>query len=274
MSDLNRQLAPIPPEAWQALEDEARDALKTTLSARRLVDFNGPLGWRASSVDLGRTRDVSSPVAGAEARLRKVQPLVEIRVPFVLARREIDAITRGAPDPDVEPLVNAARAAARAEDSAVFSGYPEAGIDGIGSASPHAPISLTHDYAKYPEAAAEAVRVLRNQGIGGPYAIALGPRCYTGLTRTTHSGGYPVIEHLKKVVDGPLVYAPAVDGSVLLSMRGGDFVLTVGRDFSIGYLNHDGETVTLYLEFSFTFRNNGPDAAVPLIYTTGKGKKD
>jgi uncharacterized linocin/CFP29 family protein len=39
---------------------------------------------------------------------------------------------------------------------------------------------------------------------------------------------------MRQLVDGPLVYAPAVNGSVALSMRGGDFKLSVGRDFSIG----------------------------------------
>ncbi len=131
------------------------------------------------------------------------------------------------------------------------------------------PISLSSDYTTYPEAAAQAMNVLRSQGIAGPYAIALGPRCYAGLTSTTHSGGYPVMEHLRQLVDGPLVYAPAVDGSVVLSLRGDDYQLVVGRDFSIGYLDHDAKVVQLYIESSFTFLNNAPEAAVPLVYGSG-----
>lgn len=267
MNDLYRELAPITAEAWGEIEEEARAALRATLAGRRLVDFKGPLGWHASSVDLGRTHEIGSPQEGAGARLRRVQPMVEIRIPFELDRKEVEALARGAKDPELDTVVAAARRAALVEDGAVFNGYADASIRGIGGSSPHQPVSLSTDYTLYPEAAAEAMKVLRNQGIDGPYALALGPRCYAGLTRTTHKGGYPVLEHMRQLMDGPLVFAPAVDGSVMLSMRGGDFELTVGRDFSIGYLDHDARAIQLYIESSFTFLNNGDDAAVALVYS-------
>ena len=270
MNDLYRDLAPITPEAWADIEEEARSALTTSLAGRRLVEFAGPLGWQSSSVDLGRTTDLKKRDDGALTRVRRVQPMVEMRIPFKLQRREVDALARGARDPDLAPIVTAARTAAMAEDGAIFNGYDEAGIVGILSGSENDSVSLSSDYTRYPEATAEAMRVLRTQGVAGPYAIALGPRCYAGLTGTTHSGGYPVLEHLRSLVDGPLVYAPAVDGSVVMSTRGGDYELSVGRDFSIGYLAHDADTVTLYIESSFTFLNNSPEAAVPLVYSTAR----
>jgi uncharacterized linocin/CFP29 family protein len=273
MSDLYRSLAPISAEAWTEIEDEARGALTATLAARRLVEFAGPLGWQTSSVDLGRTTDLGKRKDGGMGRLRRVQPMLELRFPFVLQRREVDALARGAKDPDLATVVAAARAAALAEDGAVFNGDAEAGIVGLMSGSENDPISLSTDYTHYPEAVAGAMRVLRNQGVSGPYALAVGPQCYAGLTSTTHAGGYPVFEHVKTLVDGPVVFAPAVDGSVLLSMRGGDFELTVGRDFSIGDLAHDAETVTLYVESSFTFLNNAPEAAVPLVYGSNRRKR-
>ena len=108
---------------------------------------------------------------------------------------------------------------------------------------------------------------MRNTGVNGPYAIALGPRCYTGLTKTT-KGGYPVIEHVRRLLDGPIVWAPGVNGAIVLTMRGGDFELAVGQDFSVGYLSHTPSSVRLYLQESFTFRVLAPEAAVPLAYTT------
>ena len=50
-----------------------------------------------------------------------------------------------------------------------------------------------------------------------------------------------------------MVWAPGLDGSLVLSMRGDDFQLTVGEDFSIGYLGHDHDKVRLYIEEPFTF---------------------
>jgi uncharacterized linocin/CFP29 family protein len=110
------------------------------------------------------------------------------------------------------------------------------------------------------------VATLQGEGIGGPYAIALGPRCYTGVIETTEHGGYPLLEHLRLILGGPALWAPAVDGAIVLSTRGGDFELVVGQDVSIGYLDHDAQNVRLYLEESFTFRVLSPEAAVALRY--------
>src|SRR5262245_13670904 len=105
MNDLRRELAPITSEAWEAIDDEAKKALKLILAARRIVDFTGPLGWSVSAVSLGRTGALSdSPNEGVEAGLREVQPLVEFRTPFELSRTELDSITRGAKDPDLNPV--------------------------------------------------------------------------------------------------------------------------------------------------------------------------
>jgi uncharacterized linocin/CFP29 family protein len=55
-----------------------------------------------------------------------------------------------------------------------------------------------------------------------------------------------------------------VQGGVVLSLRGGDFVLESGQDLSIGYSSHDADVVRLYIEESFSFRVLEPDAAVAL----------
>jgi uncharacterized linocin/CFP29 family protein len=264
MSHLLREIAPVSPAAWSLIDEEAKRALKLKLAARKLVDFCGPLGWEASSIALGRAERVAEPAKGVEARLRKLQPLVELRVPFELKREELDAAARGAKDPDLDPVRHAADAAALAEDRAVFHGFAAAGIRGIAEAA-GAALELTDDYEAYPGVVADAINRLHGAGVDGPYAIALGPRCYTGLTKTTKCG-FPVMEHVRRLLDGQIVWAPAVDGAVVLSMRGGDFELTVGQDFSIGYLEHSASTVKLYIEESFTFRALAPEAAVPLRY--------
>lgn len=267
MSDLQRRRAPIPDAVWNEIDEEAARVLRLHLAARKLVDFEGPKGWSFSALALGRAESLDrTPAEGVEARLRTVQPLVELRVPFALARNEIDAAARGAEDADWEPLIEATERLAAAEDTAVFHGYEPAGIRGLARHADHDPVSLSADYTEYPSAVTDALEKLREAGVGGPYAIALGPRCHAGLRRTTDAGGHPVLHHVRGLIDGPEVWAPALDGAVVLSMRGGDFRLVSGRDPSIGYLGHDDEEIRLYLEESFTFRLLGPEAAVPLVY--------
>jgi uncharacterized linocin/CFP29 family protein len=266
MNHLYRELAPISDAGWQEIEKEAQRTLKTLLAARKLVDFVGPEGWEVSAVGTGRNATVEPPLSGpVEARLRQVMPMVELRVPFAMRRSELDAIDRGAKDPDTDPVIEAARAIASAEDRAIFHGYPAAGIRGICEGSADAAVELSDDYASYPILVATALNRLRDAGVGGPFAVVLSERCYTSLTESTQAG-YPVLEHVQRLVDGPLVWAPGLEGAVVMSTRGDDFQLTVGQDFSIGYLDHDAERVRLYIEESFSFWLQSPQAAVPLVF--------
>jgi len=266
MDHLLRELAPISTAAWQEIEKEAARTLKTTLAARRLVDFVGPQGWGASAVGLGRSEGITSPTDNkVRARLRKVLPLVELRVPFEMSLADLDDVERGAEDPDTDAVIAAARAIAIAEDHAVFHGFGAAGICGICEAQASEGVPIGDDYENFPAVVATALNRLRDEGVDGPYAIALGAACYKGVTDTTH-GGYPVLDHVRHLVDGPLVWAPGVDGAVVMSMRGDDFQLTVGEDFSIGYLGHDDDKVRLYIEESFTFWLLSAQAAIPLTH--------
>jgi len=270
MNDLLREHAPISAAAWEQIDAEAKRTLEVLLAARRFVDFNGPLGWKKAAIPSGRTETLSTPLQeGTISRVRRVQPLIEMRVPFEVQRAELEAIGRGAADADLTPVRNAARAAAVAEDRAVFQGYPAANIEGIFTAAAARHLVIPEQFEAYPDVVAEATHRLRSEGVAGPYGIALGPRCYTGLTRST-TRGYPIIDHVRKLVDGPIVWAPAADGAVVLSLRGGDFELSVGQDFSIGYLDHTSTSVLLYLQETFTFRVLAPEAAVPLTYRLDK----
>ncbi len=264
MNDLMREMAPIPKDAWTEIDREAKRVLERTLAARKVVDFSGPHGWQKSAVNLGRVDDVEdSPEEGTEARLRRVQPLVEVRVPFQMSRRELEAAARGANDPELEPVTFAARKAALVEDRSVFHGWQSAGIEGITEVSSALEAADGDGIERFPRLVAEALDRLRIEGVGGPYAIVVGRDSYTALS-TTHVDGYPIIRDIKRLLDGPVVWAPGVEGATVLSMRGGDFELSVGRDFSVGYLDHDADEVNLYIEESFTFRVLGPEAAVPL----------
>ncbi len=269
MNHLFRELAPITEAGWEAIEEESSQTLRTYLAGRKLVDFSGPHGWEESAVDLGRVESVKSPQADVGASLRKVQPLIELRTDFTVSRAELDAIERGSQSPDLDPVRDAAVRLAEAEDTAIFHGFNAAGIVGISEASEHAALSIPEDYTDYPRPVASAVAKLRSAGVDGPYAIALGPRCYTGVVETTE-GGYPIFNHLRMILDGPIVWAPAVDGAVVMSIRGGDFELTSGQDVSIGFASHDAGGVSLYLQESLTFLVHTPEAAVALVYKNKK----
>ncbi len=99
--------------------------------------------------------------------------------------------------------------------------------------------------------------------MNGPYSVLLGANEYTELAET-RDYGYPVLEHVKRIVDGDIIWAPAIDGAFVLTMRGGDFELNIGQDVSIGYLSHTDTVVRLYLQETFTFRVLTSEASVAL----------
>jgi uncharacterized linocin/CFP29 family protein len=262
---LLRSHAPISDSNWKLLDDEARERLGAALAARKLVDFSGPHGWDYSATNLGRIAPVAAaPCDGVTAVQRRVLPLVEVRAEFEISRAELADDDRGAADAELEPLDLAAHQIAVTENRAVFHGWSEASITGIAEASPHQGLNLGTNPDKYPRPVAGAVELLLHGGVSGPYALALGGEEYQRVSETAEHGGYPLFDHLGKILGGPIVWAPGVEGAIVLSLRGDDFLFESGQDLSIGYLDHDREVVRLYLEQSFSFHVATAEAAVPL----------
>jgi uncharacterized linocin/CFP29 family protein len=263
MNNLHRELAPISDAAWADIETEARRTFEQNVAARRVVDLAGPDGPRLASVNTGHLSDIEAPADGVSARLRTSQPLVQLRVPFTVNRDDVDDVERGAQNPDWQPVKDAAKKIAFAEDRAIFEGYEAAGITGIRPASSNEPLTFPASVTDYPDVVSRAVSELRLAGVAGPYSLLLSADAYTAVSETADHG-YPVRDHLSKVIDGDIIWAPAIAGGVVLSGRGGDYELRLGQDLSIGYLSHDAENVQLYFTETFTFALYTAEASVSI----------
>jgi len=267
MNNLHRELAPISDAAWASIEEEARRTFEQHVAARRVVDLTGPEGPRLASVSTGHLTEIDAPADGIIARLRTSQQLVQLRVPFTVSRQDVDDVERGAQDSDWQPVKDAAKKIAFAEDRAVFEGYQAAGITGIRQSTSNPALTLPAEVRDYPNVVSQAVSSLRLAGVGGPFSLLLSADAYTMVSETSDHG-YPIREHLARVVDGDIIWAPAVDGAFLLSGRGGDYELRLGQDLSIGYLSHDADTVRLYFQESLTFLLYTTEASVALATAT------
>jgi len=214
-------------------------------------------------------RSASAPEDGILARQREVKPLIEFRVPFELDRQQIDDVERGANDSDWQPAKDAAQKIAYAEDRAIFEGYAAAGIVGVRQGTSNPIMTLPADVREYPDVIAEALSQLRLVGVDGPYSVVLGANAYTSLAESSDNG-YPLLEHVRKLVKDDIIWAPAISGAFVLTTRGGDFDLHIGQDVSIGYLNHTDSVVRLYLQETLTFLLLTTEAAVALTPPTDR----
>ena len=269
MNNLYRELAPVSDAAWAQIEEEVTRTFKRHLAGRRAVDVRGPAGTALAAVGTGHKQVIATPGDGVLASQREVRALVELRVPFELERQAIDDVERGANDSDWEPAKIAARRLAFAEDGAIFVGYSAAGIVGISEGTSNPKKTLPGDIREYPQAIAQALSQLRIAGVNGPYTVLLGSDAYTALAETSDHG-YPVLEHVKRLVEDKIIWAPAIPGAFVLTTRGGDFELHIGQDASIGYLNHTDSVVRLYLQETFTFLLLTTEAAVALAPPTAQ----
>lgn len=270
MDDLKRNLAPITAEGWAEIDQTAADTLKSVLAARRVVDFNGPLGYRHDAIATGRVTRLTEPVfEGVDARSREVLPMVELRADFDIAVRELDDLARGAPDADIDSVIEAARNIAMAEDRMVFHGYGAAGVEGIMERAGDSVGPAPEDAAAWPRVIAEGLDRLTAVGAHGPYALVVSSDLYTRLQSAVTTEGRRVLDHVQRLLDGPVIPCRSLDGGVLMSTRGGDFELFVGRDFAIGYSSHDAERVRLYIQETLTFRVIGDEAALSLPVASG-----
>jgi len=266
MTDLlRRTLSPVTDEAWKEIDLQAKRILKGNLSARGLVDFSGPHGWGMAAVNLGSVRvGNNEPVKGVSWGRRETLELIETRSYFSLKQWELDNVSRGAKNPNLDSMLAAARKIAIFEETALYHGFGDAGIKGICESSSHKPVSLPPgDPDAFTEAVEAGVLALQKSGIGGPYALVLGTEPYA-LVKVGDPQAYPLRKQVDALATGGVHWSPALHGGAILSRRGGDYEITVGQDLSIGYKSHDKDSVELYFTESFTFRVLEPAAGIEL----------
>ncbi len=248
MEWLRRTAAPLSEKVWKAIDDTASAMFKQTVVARRIVDFDGPRGWNHVATQLGTFKPAPTPVSTNKVRfsIPDVMLLTEIRADLTLSWADIDIFERAGPILEARPIEEAARDMALAEDSLAFFG--SSGSPGLLKAHDTPRVALT-DWSVPGRVVADllaAVQKLDSLGVRGPYEAVLSPKHYYCYLRQTSEGGaYPAAKQLGVVIE-KVYNSPVIEGAVLFSTRGGDFLITIGGDFTVGYRWHDNTSVHLF----------------------------
>lgn len=248
---LYRELAPISNEAWGEIDERAAEVLKSYLSARKVVKVNGPKGLSYNVISEGRLGDTEVD-GDVNYATYKVLPLTESRIEFEMDRWELDNVSRGAKDVDYGPLEEALEKMALFEENAVYNGLEKAGIEGLKGSAEGKAIKLGDDMKSIMGAITEGVLRLRTSFAGGAYTLVVGKDAYKKIL--SQEGGYPLSKRIENLIEGKIILSHVVEGAYLIPYDHDDLELTIGRDFSIGYQEHDAEKVRFFVAETFTFR--------------------
>lgn len=266
MDILKRELAPITLEAWAEIDAQATRSLTAALSARKVVDVNGPMGTNFAGVPEGRLEYPAGQTPGdVSYGIHKVHHLVETRIPFDLDVTELDNVVRGARDIDLTNLEEAAKKIALFEEKVIYHGLPEANIKGLKLCVGESCLTMGSSAEQLLTAIAEGITTFTERSMEGPYAFVVGPKIWSSMS--AHVQGYPVKMQAENVLGGSVILSPYLSGpyeseAYMISQRGGDLELILGQDLSIGYERHSSAKVTLYITESFTFRILEPAAVI------------
>ncbi|MFO7978789.1 MAG: family 1 encapsulin nanocompartment shell protein [Bacteroidales bacterium] len=262
MDILRKSMAPISKEAWEEINDTAKDVLSSALSARKIVDVQGPMGLKYAALPVGRIRIPENQQGNLKYGIHQVLPMVEARIPFKLNIWELDNLARGAEDIDLDALEEAAREIAQFEENVIYEGLADGSIAGLKNSSDYESIPFPEGDEEILQAVTRAISRFKMDSIGGPYSLVLSKEKWQRVNSIVK--GYPLNKQLEKVLGGSIIMAPFVKDSYLVSQRGGDCKMVIGQDLAIGYESHDHQSVQLYLTESFTFQIIEPRAFIVL----------
>jgi uncharacterized linocin/CFP29 family protein len=263
MDILKRNIAPITDEAWNEINDQTDKVKKNYLSARKFVDIDGPNGFDFSAVSTGRLATSAKKTKdGVNYGIRRVLPLVEVRAPFELDLWELDNLSRGAKDIDLDSLEKATKQIAEFEENTIYKGLKNAGIRGLVENINYGEVYLPEKHQNIIKFVGAQINALQRNSVEGPYSLVLNEKYWLELINIVD--GYPYIKQLSDLLGGQIIVNDHCEKSFLVSERGGDFELTLGQDMSVGYDSHNTKKIKLYLTESFTFRVLSPEAVVVL----------
>ncbi len=266
MSLFGRDLAPVSQAALAEIDTQAARIIRAQLSVRRFADVSGPQGLEFAAVSLGRLHEEKCDVKDVCLGVRSVLPLVESRISFELEQWELHNIDRGVKDPDLAALEAAAEKIAALEEHILYNGHAKTGIKGLVASCENKPVDLVaKDTEKFTGALQAAIVKMKiKDGIGGPYALVGGAKLQAALGRIESNRTlYSAVKKFTEVDE--IIYSPHYDGAFLVSKRGGDFELTLGFDYTVGYNCVKGKMLEFFIGESFTFQVIEPRAYTPLV---------
>ena len=265
-------VGPFGAELWTAIEEAAISTARDLLSARRILNVEGPHGLGLTTVETGKEESVPSPGDnGVQTVVSRLLPVPFIYQPFVLSTRLIAAATEMHQPLNMKPVEDAAQAVAVREEELLYSGLPDQQLPGLLTVKGR----NTHtggDWSNLDQVLDDliaAVNILDGKGYRGPYGVALAPTLYNNLFRHYPGTELLQIQHIERLCTRGIVKA-AIAGGVVVAPDVGPIVL--GQDLQVIYVNPGPAHYNFAVSESLALKIDAPDAICTIAPQKGSTK--
>jgi uncharacterized linocin/CFP29 family protein len=260
---LHRDDAPFSEKVWEKIDHAVVEAAKSQLSARRVLHVEGPYGFGLKSLPGPDQEAEEGAGEGVTLGVSSATPVARIGTAFALSARDIAAFEEGGLPLDLRSAAAAGISCARQEEALVFYGAKALGVAGLLTAKGTQSLKLK----PWDEVGAavtdliQAVTLLDEAGVHGPYALALSPTLYNLLFRRYPQGNATEIEHVRTVVTDGVVKAPGINAGGILIASGRQYAsIVLGQDLMTSFVGPTGRDYEFAVSESLALRLSKPAA--------------
>ncbi|MFW6051456.1 MAG: family 1 encapsulin nanocompartment shell protein [Myxococcota bacterium] len=242
-------------ELLHRIEEAAMEQAREVLTARRFLEFEGPLGAGVPSLQVGDLIEESVDDEGTLIAARRALPIPTLHATFRLPTRELQGAQEHGFPLSTGPAEDAAERVALAEERLIYHGHADLGIGGLLNTSGAQRTALS-DWSNPGAAIGDVIAAadkLDAAGVHAPFALVLAPTLYNQLFRKYEGSDVLALDHLRRLAAGGIYKSHVLrDTAALVSPDVGPLVCA--QDLQVSFLDMAADTVRFLVSSSVVLR--------------------
>lgn len=268
MSYLSRESASLPDGLWEQIDATVINTARNVLTCRRFLHIYGPLGIGTESINIDDASLLEEHFDNGfiTTKGRKFVEIPTIYEDFTILARDLENSEKLGYPVDMSTAAQAAEACSKNEDHFIFFGNKAYGYEGLLTASRVHKIERS-DWSTGENAFLDIVSALEyftQNGIFGPYALAISPDLFTQLHRIQPGTGLIEYERISKMLNGNVFTSAAlgVGKAVIVCSDARNIDIVIGQDMATAYLEQTNLNHTFRILESILLRIKRKEAIV------------